>query len=245
MVNEPGPRGSIDERRPPRGPGNATIDHHLTALVAEQQGVARPTTLVARMKKKLPYLFISAWFFASGFSGHVGALVGGVLLSLAILLGTVSAIQGESRRQSAVAVAIAVILQIGSIAFYVFVSTTEAEIAAASKSGLTIEKLAERALNSPVSRGRELAASYAFREFAERIPYSDESGKVRTFEPTSIDLVKQESNRKLQLSMADTHAVLRQKAMDFRWAAFAYLFSLAGALIGGAIVLGGARMKAG
>jgi hypothetical protein len=28
-VNEPGPRGPPDERRPPRGPGSATIDLHL------------------------------------------------------------------------------------------------------------------------------------------------------------------------------------------------------------------------
>ena len=43
-VNEPGPRGSTDERRAPRGPGSATIDHHLTALAAERQGVRRATT---------------------------------------------------------------------------------------------------------------------------------------------------------------------------------------------------------
>jgi hypothetical protein len=28
-------------RRPPRGPGSATIDHHVTALAAERQGVQR------------------------------------------------------------------------------------------------------------------------------------------------------------------------------------------------------------
>ena len=28
-------------RRPPRGPGSATIDHHLTALAAERQGVGQ------------------------------------------------------------------------------------------------------------------------------------------------------------------------------------------------------------
>jgi hypothetical protein len=27
MFNEPWPRGSTDERRPPRGPGSGTIDH--------------------------------------------------------------------------------------------------------------------------------------------------------------------------------------------------------------------------
>ena len=43
-VNEPGPRGSTDERRTPRGPGSATIDHHLTAHAAERQGVRRATT---------------------------------------------------------------------------------------------------------------------------------------------------------------------------------------------------------
>ena len=200
---------------------------------------------VAGMKKKLSYIFISAWLFASGFSGHVGALVGGALLSLAILFGMVSATLGEFRRQSAAAVAIAVVLQVGSIAFYLYMSTTEAEIAAPFRSGLTVEKLTERALNSPAFRGRELAASYAFMEFGERILYSDESGKVRTFEPTSVDLVKRERNRQLQVSMADTQTVLRQQAMGFRWAAFAYLFSLAAALIGGAIILGGAKTKAG
>ena len=28
-------------RRPPRGPGSGTIDHHVTALAAERQGVGR------------------------------------------------------------------------------------------------------------------------------------------------------------------------------------------------------------
>jgi hypothetical protein len=193
------------------------------------------------MKKKLPYLFICAWFIASGFSSHVGALVGGVLLSLAILLGMVSAIQGEFRRQGAAVVAIAVVLYVGSIAYYLSMSATESGIVLPMKSGFTIERLTGWALNSPATRGRELAASYAFSEFGERIPYSDESGSVRTFEPTSIDLAKRKSNRQLQLSIADTQAVLLQQAMGYRWAAFAYLLSLAGVLIGGAIVLGGPR----
>ena len=40
-VNEPGPRGSIEIRRTPRGPGSATIDHHVTAFAAERQGVGQ------------------------------------------------------------------------------------------------------------------------------------------------------------------------------------------------------------
>ena len=43
VFSEPGPRGSIDDRRTPRGPGSATIDHHLTAHAAERQGVRRAT----------------------------------------------------------------------------------------------------------------------------------------------------------------------------------------------------------
>jgi hypothetical protein len=38
-VYEPGPRGSLDEERPPRGPGSATIDHHLTAFAAYRRTV--------------------------------------------------------------------------------------------------------------------------------------------------------------------------------------------------------------
>ena len=41
VFNEPGPRGSTDDRRTPRGPGSATIEHHLTAHAAERQGVRR------------------------------------------------------------------------------------------------------------------------------------------------------------------------------------------------------------
>ena len=41
VFNEPGPRGSTDDRRTPRGPGSAAIDHHLTAHAAERQGVGR------------------------------------------------------------------------------------------------------------------------------------------------------------------------------------------------------------
>ena len=33
-------------RRPPRGPGSATIDHHVTALAAERQGVRRTGAMV-------------------------------------------------------------------------------------------------------------------------------------------------------------------------------------------------------
>ena len=43
VFNEPGPRGSTDERRTPRGPGSATIEPHLTAHAAERQGVRRAT----------------------------------------------------------------------------------------------------------------------------------------------------------------------------------------------------------
>jgi hypothetical protein len=213
------------------------------------------------MKKNLPYLFISAWFLTSAIFGlakavspnllggvwpeRVGVVMGGVLLSLAILFGIASAMQGEHRRRNAAAIAIAVVLHIGWTGFYLFGSTTEAEVAtelgASFKSGLTLERLTERALNSPVLRGRELAASFAFREFGERVPYADESGNVRTFEPTSVDLTKRESNRQLQVRMTDTQKVLRHQARGFRWAAFAYLLSLAGVLIGGAIVLGGPR----
>ena len=41
VFSEPGPRGSIDDRRTPRGPGSATIDLHLTAHAAERQGVGQ------------------------------------------------------------------------------------------------------------------------------------------------------------------------------------------------------------
>jgi hypothetical protein len=209
------------------------------------------------MKKNLPCFFIGGWFLARAIFGlgkgiaphflggvwpqRVGVIVGGVLLSLAILFGIVAAIQGKCRRQNAAAAAIAVVLHVGWTGLYLRASTMDAELGIPWKSGFTVEKFTERALNSPVPRGRELAASYAFREFGERIPYSDESGNVRTFEPTSVDLAKRESNRRLQLRMADVQTVLRHQAMDSRWAAFAYLLSLAGVLIGGAIVLGGPK----
>ena len=127
------------------------------------------------MKAKLPYLFIGLWFFAGASSSHVGAIFGGVLLSLAILLGMVSAIGGEFRRQGAAIFAIAVVLYVGSIVYNLYMAATELEIV------------------------------------------------------------------QLQLRMSDTQAVLRQSAMDHRWAAFAYLLSLAGVMISGAIVLGGPK----
>ena len=168
-----------------------------------------------------------------------------MLISLAILLGLVSAILGEHRRRSAVAMAIAVLLQVGSTGFYLWASTAEqelsAELGASFKPSFTIEKLAERALNSPVLRGRELAASYAFREFGARIQYADESGNLRTFEPSSNDLTKRETNQRLQADMANTQAVMRRQAMSFQWAALARLISLAGVLLAGAIVLAGPK----
>jgi len=47
-INEPGPRGSSNEAWPPRGPGSATIDHHLQAFAAERQGVRRSDDAGAR-----------------------------------------------------------------------------------------------------------------------------------------------------------------------------------------------------
>ena len=45
-------------------------------------------------------------------------------------------------------------------------STMEAELAIPWKSGFTVERFTERALDSPVPRGRELAASAAGQKFA-------------------------------------------------------------------------------
>jgi hypothetical protein len=127
------------------------------------------------MKNKLPYAFIGAWFSVGGFSSHVAAIVGGVLLSLAILLGMISAVQGGCRRQGAAIVAIAVFLYVGSIAHYLFMAGAESEIA------------------------------------------------------------------QLLINMANAPAELPQRAIDHRWAAFAYLLSFGGIMIGGAVVLGGPK----
>jgi hypothetical protein len=209
------------------------------------------------MRRNLPFYLLSAWFFcralfalgkliSPGVIGHewpqrVGVILAGVLLSLTILFAIVSAVQGERRQECAAALAAAVALQIGSTSFYLWASTVEGELAALVNSRFTVERLAERALNSPVSRGRELAASQAFSEFGTRIPYADDSGNVRTFEPTSADLVRRESHNKLQADTADTQAVLRRLAMTSRWAALANLLAFGAVLVGGAIVLGGPK----
>ena len=229
------------------------------------KALTRPTVMTLRMSKNLPYYFIGASFFADAILAlgmaiapstvdtewphRVGVVLTGVLLSVAILLGLVSAIQGEHRRHGAVAMAIAVFLQIGWTGFYVWAATAEqelsVELAASFKSGFTVDKLAERALNSPVLRGRELAASYAFREFGARIEYADASGNVRAFEPTSLDLEKHARNQQLQAGMADAQSLLRHQARSFRWAALARLLSLAGVLLAGAIVLAGPKRRHG
>jgi len=209
------------------------------------------------MRRNLPFLLIGVWFLLDGvlalgksispgligsaWPQRVGVILGGVLLSLAVLFSIVSAVRGEHRRRSAVAMAIAVALQSGWTGFYLWASAMEEEIAAPFKSGFTVEKLEERALNSPVSQGRELAASYAFREFGARIQYADESGSVRTFEPKAVDLEKRERNRQLQADMADAQAVLRRQATSFRWVALASLLSFGTVFVGAAIVLGGPR----
>ena len=209
------------------------------------------------MRRNLPFNLLSGWFFSqalfalgklispgvigSEWPQRVGVILAGVLLSLTILFAIVAAVQGERRRECAVAMVAAVVLQIGWTSFHVWVSTVEGELAAPIKSVLTVERLAERALSSPVSRGRELAASHAFREFGARVQYADESGNVRTFEPTSVDLARRESKRQLQADMAQTQAVLRHQAMDSRWAALANLLSFGGVLVGGGILLGGPK----
>jgi hypothetical protein len=209
------------------------------------------------MRRNLPFLLIGVWFFLDGvlalgksvspgligsaWPQRVGVILGGVILSLAVLFSIVSAVRGEHRRRSAAAMAIAVALQSGWTGFYLWASAMEEEITAPFKSGSTVEKLEERALNSPVSRGRELAASYAFREFGARIQYADESGNVRTFEPKTVDLEKRERNRQLQADMAKAQAVLRRQATSFRWVALASLLSFGAVFVGAAIVLGGPR----
>jgi hypothetical protein len=209
------------------------------------------------MRRNLPFYLLSAWFlsralFALGerispgvigseWPHRVGVILAGVLLSLTILFAFVATVQGERRRECAAAMAAAVVLQIGTTSFYLWASTVGERIASPIESGFTVERLSERALNSPASRGRELAASYAFGEFGTRVQYADKSGNVRTFEPTSIDVEKRESSRKFQADMANLQAVLRRQATSFRWAALASLLSFGGVLVSGALVLGGPR----
>jgi hypothetical protein len=221
------------------------------------QPLARPTVSILQMRRNLPFLLIGVWFLLNGvlalgksispgFIGsawpqRVGVILGGALLSLAVLFSIVAAVRGEHRRRSAAAMALAVALQSGWTGFYVWASGMQEEIAAPFESGFTVEKLAERALNSPASRGRELAASFAFREFGARIQYTDESGNVRTFEPRTVDLEKRERNRQFQVEMANVQAVLRKQAISFRWVALASLLSFGAVFVGAAIVLGGPR----
>jgi hypothetical protein len=209
------------------------------------------------MRRNLPFLLIGVWFLLDGvlalgkslspellgsaWPQRVGVILGGGLLALAVLFSILSAVRGEHRRRSAAAMLIAVALQSGWTGFYLWASAMEEEIAAPFKSGFTVEKLEERALNSPVSRGRELAASYAFREFGARIQYADESGNVQAFEPKAIDLEKREHNRQTQAEMANAQAVLRRQATSFRWVAWASLLSFGAVFVGTAIVLGGPR----
>ena len=47
-VQRAGAARPSDERRPPRGPGSGTIDHHVTALAAERQGVRQAAPLGRR-----------------------------------------------------------------------------------------------------------------------------------------------------------------------------------------------------
>jgi hypothetical protein len=208
------------------------------------------------MRKNLPYYLIGARFgldailavvrglapesLWSTYAHRIGIVLGGILLSTAFLIGMVSAILDEQRRRNAVAAALALTIHCGSIAFYLFAATTTAEIGT-WKATFTVQKLAVLALGAPVPHGRELAARVAFRELGEGLQFADETGKVRTFEPSSDDLAKRESNKKMQIEGAKAQSSLRGQAMQFRAAALAGLLSLAGVLLGGAILLGGPK----
>jgi hypothetical protein len=209
------------------------------------------------MKRNLPFYLIAAWgvlyailvfgkefmpqSLGSGWPQRAGVVVGGVLLSLTILLALVASIRGEYRQRNAGALAVAVVLHIGSTGLYLLASTMAAEVGRPFRSGITLEKLTERALNSPVARGRELAARYAFTEFGRRLPYADASGIVHDFEPNPVDLEKRETSLQIEHDMAGAQAVLRHLAVDFRAAALANLVSLAAVLLAGAVVLGGPK----
>jgi hypothetical protein len=54
MSDEPGPRGSSDERRPPRGPGSATIDLPV-----------RPSPLIGKALGGLPVISVTDIWFRS------------------------------------------------------------------------------------------------------------------------------------------------------------------------------------
>jgi hypothetical protein len=124
------------------------------------------------MRKNLPYYLIGAWFvldailavgrrFAPASLGgtflqRAGIVLGGVLLSTAILIGLVSAIVGVSRRSNAAAVVAALILYCIYTGFYLFAATTTAELGAPLRPAFTIDRLSVLALGGPVSRGREL-----------------------------------------------------------------------------------------
>jgi len=169
----------------------------------------------------------------------VGIVLGGVLLSAAILIGMVSAVTGVYRRRNALAMIIALLMHGSAIGFYLFAATGTAEVSSLVPSTLTPEKLAVLAAGAPKAHGREMAARLAFTEFGERLRYVDDSGNLRSFEPTPADSTKREHVRQMQVDGAKTLASLRGQALIFRSAALVNFLSLVGVLLVGAVMLGG------
>ncbi len=108
--------------------------------------------MAPRTRENLPYNLIVASFLADGLFAlgktiapgtigsdwpqRVGGIVAGGLLSMAILFGLVSAIQGEHRRRNGAAMAIAVILQIGWTGFFLWAATSRMTVAQARRAGV-------------------------------------------------------------------------------------------------------------
>ncbi len=199
------------------------------------------------MSLKPPLALLGLWFalFAllgkgKTFSPHVlgslgaqrfGGVVAALILVIAILLGLRDSVAGPKRLPSAVVTVLAVFVYVGWTLFLFHCSAMPTTLMLIPTEPVSIERLADVAIEGRGVKRRSLAAELAFRYHGVRLPYTDEAGTRQIFQPSAEQLEKRREGKEMEDESEKAKAVLVRQAADFRWAGTAYLLVLGGALM--------------
>jgi len=170
---------------------------------------------------------------------HAGAIVGAVVLSLAIVVGIAKLLRGSNRLLNTIAVIVAVILHVGFAALCLYESMGISRLDALTTldDGRLIEAYGVAAWRLGGKTTGDHVARWAFQHFGVRMAYRDPEGSPRIYEPEAADVAASERWHQLREDEKRLRPILERLAEDIGWTAYAYLFSLGGVLVFGAMGL--------
>jgi hypothetical protein len=167
-------------------------------------------------------------WYDNGGTKHLGPV-----LFFAIFLGVRWAPTGR-RLAIGIALALVAILVQGGIVYYQLDLASSASYLATMRldSDPRIAKLPAHAMEIKNGKGGRNAARFYFRETGVSIPYRDDSGEVRMFEPTAKDAASQKNWREWNEKQENDRPTLQARATKYRWQAYSNLFLGCAALLG-------------